>query len=508
MEPIPDTPLGDIPSIHRMLKDSFRAGKLRPISYRRAQLAQLAYLLQDNYLAFQDALAHDFGKHPIEANIGELVVLFQRTLDAIANLEQWTENVDLSSDTNPMLSALKPVLIKQPRGPVLIIGPFNAPLLLTLQPLIGAIAAGCPAVVKPSDLSTYCSSLISRLVPKYLDADCYRVVLGGVDQSTLLLQLKWASVCYTGGMKVGRIVAAAAAKHMTPVTLELGGKCPVILDSQYDMELAARRILWGKMINAGQVCISPDYVLVDREKQDNLIAGLEKAWTEFFPNGSLSSPDTGCIINEKHYHRVMDMLTRTKGRIVVGGQVDSSRKKIDVTVVRDVRPGDSLLEDEIFGPVLAVVPVDNLEAALEFVADRPEPLAVYMFSSDESFKRRVRENTLSGALIVNDTFYQLAIPQLPVGGIGASGYGYQGGKFAFDTFIHNRASMDVPPEAEPLLAIRYPPYTKESYDALSQDLFQKVPLPRISTSTPSTSKEAMGSAHVQRLVRHSELPVS
>ena len=212
-----DTPLEDIPEIHKTLKDTFRAGKLRSISFRRTQLAQLAYLLQDNYVAFQEALFDDFGKHPIEANMGELVTLFQRTLDAISNLDQWTANVDLSSETSPMYAALNPVLIKQPRGPVLIIGyvcehkidelqtlfmntwfssPFNAPLLLNLQPLIGAIAAGCPAVIKPSDLSTQCSSLIFKLVHKYLDNDCYRVVLGGVDQATRLLDLKWGSGIY------------------------------------------------------------------------------------------------------------------------------------------------------------------------------------------------------------------------------------------------------------------------------------------------------------------------
>ncbi|KAF8581334.1 aldehyde dehydrogenase [Ramaria rubella] len=478
-----DTPLEHISGIHKTLKDTFRAGKLRCLSYRRSQLAQLAYLIQDNYLAFQVALSQDFGKHVLEANIGELVVLFQRTLDAIRNLDEWTENVDLSSQANPMFSGLKPVLMKQPRGPILIIGPFNAPLLLTIQPLIGAIAAGCPAVVKPSDLSIHCSSLLAQLIPKYLDVDCYRVVLGGVDQCTRLLEIKWASICYTGGMNVGRVVAAAAAKNLTPVTLELGGKCPVIIDGQYDLELAARRILWGKMINAGQVCISPDYVLVPREKQNQLVAGLEKAWHEFFPQGTLSSPDVGSIINDRHFHRVQDMLTRTKGTVAIGGKADPSRRKMDVTIVKDVHEGDSLLEDEIFGPVLAIVPVDSLKDALEFIGERPEPLAVYLFSLDELIKQQVRDNTLSGALIFNDTFYQLAISQLPVGGIGASGYGYQGGKYAFDTFIHNRPSIDVPPEAESLLAIRYPPYNKTSYDVLSKDLFQPVPLPR-SSGTP------------------------
>ncbi|KAF8518431.1 aldehyde dehydrogenase [Hysterangium stoloniferum] len=477
---VPDTPISDISEIHKTLQRTFRAGKLRDLSFRRAQLAQLAYLIQDNALLFQEALSLDFGKHRVEANAGELVSIFERTLDAMNNLEEWNQTVDLSKDGHPMFAPLKPALIKQSRGPVLIIGPFNAPFLLTLQPLMGAIAAGCPALVKPSDLAVHCSNLISQLVHKYLDPDCYKVVLGGVEQATQLLELKWASICYTGGMNVGRIVATAAAKHMTPVVLELGGKCPVVIDENYDVDIAARRVLWGKQINAGQVCISPDYVLVPRHHQDKFVASLKKAWHEFFPEGALNSKDTGGIINDRHFHRVQDMLNRTQGQIVIGGQSDPSRRKFDVTIVRDVKEGDSLLEDEIFGPILAIVPVDNLDDALEFIADRPDPLAVYLFSSDEAIKRRVKENTLSGGFFVNDTFYQLAISQLPVGGIGASGYGYSGGKYAFDNFIHYRASMDVPAEAEPLLSIRYPPYTQTTYDALSQSLWQEIPHPRAS----------------------------
>ncbi|GJJ14910.1 hypothetical protein Clacol_009180 [Clathrus columnatus] len=476
---VPDTSLSELTQAHATLKRSFRSGKLRDISYRKLQLAQLAYLLQDNYIAFQESLARDFGKHPLEANIGETGVVFERTLDAINNLDKWLASEDLSHETNPMFSGFKPTLFKQSRGPVMIIGPFNAPILLTLQPLMGAIAAGCPAIIKPSDLTIHTSSLIHTLVHKYLDSDCYRVVMGGVEQVTALLQLKWSSICYTGGAQVGKIVALAAAKQMTHVTLELGGKCPVILDSNVDIDTAARRILWGKMINAGQVCISPDYVLTPRHIQDKFITSLKKAWNEFFPDGALKSPDTGGIINDRHFYRVLSMLQHTKGEIVIGGNADVKRRKLEVTVVKDVQPGDSLLDDEIFGPILAVVPVSDVDEALEYIEGNPEPLAVYVFSQDEAFKTKVRENTISGSLIYNDTFFQLNVAQLPVTGIGASGYGYQGGKYAFETFIHQRPSMDVPVEAEPHLSIRYPPYTQTTYDVLSQGLLQtEVPLPR------------------------------
>ncbi|KIJ36345.1 hypothetical protein M422DRAFT_179475 [Sphaerobolus stellatus SS14] len=479
---VPDTPLSEIPEIHASLKRAFKSGKLRDVSYRRHVLAQLAYMLQENELAFAEALARDFRKHRVEVNAGEIAVVFQRCLNAIDHLEDWLKEVDLSGQTHPMYAGLRPGLIRQSRGPVLIIGPFNAPFLLTLQPLIGAIAAGCPAVVKPSDLSIHSSCLLAQLIPKYLDSDCFKVVLGGVDQSTLLLDLKWSSIVYTGGMNVGRIVAAAAAKHLTPVTLELGGKCPVIIDPKYDMELAAKRVLWGKMINAGQVCISPDYVLIPRDQQDNFVNALVKTYNEFFPNGSLDSPDTGGIINERHFHRVQDMLKRSKGKVVIGGKSDTARLKMEVTVVRDVQGGDSLMEDEVFGPILSLVPVDNLDDAIDFLAERPEPLAIYAFSLDEDTKRHLRDSTLSGTLIYNDTFMQLNVAEIPVSALGASGYGYQGGKYAFDTFIHNRGTMDVPAEAEPLLSIRYPPYTDATLEALSAPLKQNIPLPRASTS--------------------------
>lgn len=348
-------------------------------------------------------------------------------------------------------------------------------MILTFQPLIGAIAAGCTAVLKPSELVPTFSQLLEEIVPKYLDPNVCRVVNGAVPETSKLLELQWDHIFYTGNGRVARIIASAAAKHLTPLTLELGGKSPVIIDSAYDIDLAAKRILWGKCNNAGQICVAPDYVLVQRDKQDELVEAFRKHYNAFFPKGALDSPLFGSIISDLHHKRITSLLSRTNGEVVLQGRVDAARRRLEPTIVKDVADGDSLLEEEIFGPVLPIVPVDSLNQAVDFVNARPHPLVLYGFSDKESVKQKLVSETQSGGIVFNDTFQHLAVPELPFAGVGESGYGNQVMKHTYDTFTQLRSSIDMPKEAEPYLAIRYPPHSEEAVKALTAPVYMPIP---------------------------------
>ncbi|CAE7171007.1 unnamed protein product, partial [Rhizoctonia solani] len=334
------TPLDEINQIHARLHASFRTGKTKPIAARKENLAKFAYMIKDNTEALQDALAKDLGRPKVESSFLEINSLIKESVDVYKSVDKWArpEKAPFSLNFAPM----NPVVRKEPKGVVLIISPFNYPLWLALGPAIGAIAAGCATVIKPSELTPATSALIARLIAKYLPSDVITVVNGGIPETTRLLDLPWGHILYTGSGNVGKIVATAAAKHLTPVTLELGGKSPVIVDPASDMKLAARRILWGKATNAGQTCVAPDYVLVPREGQDALVKELQAVYKEFYPQGAKDSDSYSRIISTGHWDRVKGILDGTNGKVVVGGGADADResKFIAPTVVKDVDAHD------------------------------------------------------------------------------------------------------------------------------------------------------------------------
>ncbi|KAH8116137.1 aldehyde dehydrogenase [Phellopilus nigrolimitatus] len=464
----------EIDEHHETLYNTFRAGTCRPLDYRRAQLHKLARMCQENADALADALFADLGKPKVEVFAFEVGQIVKRSLLCAEKLAEWAapEKVNTPDWQKPWNSTL----IKAPKGPVLIISPWNYPIMLSLQPLYAAIAAGCPAIVKPSELAPTYAQLLADLVPKYLDPKTYAVVNGAVPETTKLLELRWAHIFYTGNGRVGRIVATAAAKHLTPCSLELGGKSPVIVDAAYDMDIAAARILFGKANNAGQTCVAPDYVLIPRSAQDTLIAALERVYAERYPDGALASASYGRIVNATHFGRLTELLARSKGRRVLGGETDEARLKIAPTVLADVTTDDALLEEELFGPILPIVPVADIDEAIEIVNSRDSPLAFYAFTEQAEVKQKLVERTLSGSLIFNETFDQLAVIELPFSGVGESGYGYHVMKYGFDGFTHLRSSMDVPKESEELFATRYAPYTDEKLEKVSKDVFLNIPL--------------------------------
>ncbi|KEP52072.1 aldehyde dehydrogenase (NAD) family protein [Rhizoctonia solani 123E] len=479
------TPLDEINQIHARLHASFRAGTTKPIAARKENLAKFAYMVKDNIGALQDALTADLGRPKVESLFLEINSLVKESVDTYKSVEKWArpDKAPFSLNFAPM----KPVVRKEPKGVVLVISPFNYPVWLALSPAIGAIAAGCAVVVKPSELTPATSALLAELIAKYLPPDVITVVNGGIPETTRLLDLPWAHIFYTGGGNVGKIVATAAAKHLTPVTLELGGKSPVIIDPTSDMKVAARRILWGKATNAGQTCVAPDYVLVPRDGQDALVNELQAAYKEFYPQGAKVSDSYSRIISTGHWDRVKGMLDGTSGKVVVGGGADADResKFIAPTVVKDVDTDDTLMKSEIFGPILPIVPVRDVDAAIEYVNANDHPLALYVFTKDPKFKAKVFDNTLSGAAVANDLIVHIAVDGLPFGGVGPSGYGAHTAKFTFDTFTHLRASLDSPGWLDMILGVRFPPYTASKAKKLAGLTPTAVPFPRPGDKAPS-----------------------
>ncbi|KAG2137879.1 aldehyde dehydrogenase [Suillus bovinus] len=462
-----------IPKIRDALQATFRSGLTRPLPWRQHQLYQLARMAQNERELICDALWKDLGKPKTEVLSNELGNVIDRAVKSAQRLPEWAkpEHPEVADRQKPW----NPTIYKAPKGTVLIISPWNFPMMLSFQPLIGAIAAGCTAVLKPSELVPTFSQLLEEIVPKYLDPNMYRIVNGGIPETSKLLELQWDHIFYTGNGKVARIVASAAAKHLTPLTLELGGKSPVIIDSAYDVDLAAKRILWGKCHNAGQICVAPDYVLVQRDRQDELVKALQKHYNAFFPNGTLDSPSFGSIVSHLHHNRLTSLLSRTKGEVVLPGRADAARKRLELTIVKNVADGDSLLEEELFGPILPIVPVDSLDQAINFVNARSHPLVLYAFSDDKGLKQRLVSETRSGGIVFNDTLQQLAVSELPFSGVGESGYGAQFSKYTYDTFTQLRSSIDMPREAEANLAMRYLPHSKEAVKSITAAVYTPIP---------------------------------
>ncbi|KAJ7889922.1 Aldehyde/histidinol dehydrogenase [Mycena olivaceomarginata] len=470
------TTIEDIQSGHAELRKSFQDKKTLPLEFRRAQLLQLARLFQENTVGLSDALHADLGRHKLESSLPEMGPIISGAVRAAESLEEW--NKPEKPAVEEWRSSWDTTIYTRPKGLILIIGPWNYPYVTAMLPLIGAIAAGCTAIVKPSEFNPACAQLLADLFPKYLDASAYRIVNGAVPETTALLDLKWDHIFFTGSGRIGRVVAAAAAKNVTPVSLELGGKSPVFIDADNtDVELAAKRILWGKQQNAGQICVAPDYILVPRAQQDAVVAAFKKAYQTFWPHpkGALDPlSEMGAILNPHHHARLTELLGRTQGTIAHGGNSEGT-KRIEPTVVTDVKLNDALMEDELFGPIIPIVPVDDRQEAIQVIQGRPVPLVIYVFTDSEETKNKFVESTSSGTLVLNDTVAQLGVHEIPFGGQGESGYGLFSGKYSFETFVNRRSYINVPPAIEPYLKYRYPPYTEEAFQALSAPANMKIP---------------------------------
>ncbi|TFY80328.1 hypothetical protein EWM64_g3678 [Hericium alpestre] len=429
--------------------------------------------MQDNMEAFQEAAKLDLGRPYVETKLIEIGPVVAEAKIAFERVDKWAAHDRLPFDL--AWFPLKPTVRKEPKGVVLMVVPFNLPIWIAIGPLASAIAAGCAVAIKPSELTPHFGALLAELLPKYLDPTLYTVVNGTVPQVGALLDLQWDHILYTGGGRVARIILSAAAKTLSPVSTELGGKSPCIVNSDCDLRLAARRILWGKLCNAGQVCTAPDYVLVQRDFAPKLVDAFKATLQEFYPGGAAKSDSYSRMINHSHFKRVQGLIESTRGHIVYGGGTNEDTLFIEPTLVLNVHHDDPLMQEEIFGPALPIVLVDNMDEALEFINSRDHPLALYAFTRSSEFKEKVANNTQSGAISFNETIFHAAVDGLPFGGIGASGSGWHTGKFGFDTFTHLRAQIDAPGWMEFILKGRNPPYSEEKAKAIMNIMWPKLP---------------------------------
>ncbi len=451
------SPTEDIPGVVERLRTTFDAGVTRPYEWRRRQLEGLQSLLAEREPQLLEALATDLGKPSHEAWMADLGLPSAEAGYALKHLKSWMkpQRVSTPLSSQPATSKRYP----DPLGVVCIIAPWNYPVQLVLQVLTGALAAGNTAVLKPSEVSSATSAVLADAIPAYFDSDAVAVVEGGVPETTTLLEQRFDHIFYTGNGTVGRIVMAAAAKNLTPVTLELGGKSPVIVDRDVDLEVAARRIVWGKFMNAGQTCIAPDYVLAHRSVEGELIDAMRSTIENFYGSNPADSTDYARIIDERHFDRLTGLIEKEDdAKVVVGGDSDRSTRYIAPTIVRDVDADSALMAAEIFGPVLPVLTVDDTHEAIEFVNERDKPLALYIFSKDDDRVEQVLRQTSSGGVCVNATVMHVSSVNLPFGGVGESGMGAYHGKASFDTFTHYKSVMNRPTMIDP--SMMYPPYTR------------------------------------------------
>lgn len=432
--------------------------------YRAAQLKGIRRMLEEEADALCAALAQDLGKSRTESMLTEVQVSRAEAEHALLHLTDWMEPqpVKIPLAFQPASAKIEP----RPLGMALIIAPWNYPLQLLISPLVGAVAAGNSVVLKPSEKAPATSELIGRLIPQYLDPRSVAVVQGGADAVQGLLAEKFDHIFYTGGERVGRIVYEAAAKQLTPVTLELGGKSPCVVADGRNWPAIARRIAFGKFTNAGQTCVAPDYVLVvGEESQRQLERHLPKAIEEFYGSDPQASEDYGSILDTANTERLAGLLRDalrpvggfTPARLVHGGRVDVDGKYVEPTVLADVSPDSKLMAEEIFGPVLPILRVDTVEEAIEFITARPHPLAAYLFTDKPRYQRAFQERVTAGAMAFDVTLLHAGLPTLPFGGVGASGMGAYHGKSGFETFSQLRPSLTKTDQVDTLKAV-YPPY--------------------------------------------------
>ena len=450
------TSVDRIPEIVQELREGFQRRVVRDIESRRGQLRQLRALFVEQEDRLIDALVADVGKPRLEAYITDIAFTINEVDHTLKHLDTWTRpsKVKLPLTSRPGKATLRP----EPLGTVCIIAPWNYPVQLLFGPLVPALAAGNTALLKPSEVTTSVSALIEELVPKYFDPSTVAVVTGAVDETTALLKERFDHIFYTGNGKVGRVVMRAAAEHLTPVTLELGGKSPAIVAADANIEVAAKRIAWAKFLNAGQTCVAPDYVLVEASVEDQLVAALAAAVTSFYGNDPRQSNDYARIVNEHHHDRLMKLLDDGGyDATVIGGTGDRASRYLAPTILAGVKPDAAVMDDEIFGPILPVLAVGDVDEAIRFVNDRDKPLALYAFSSNDDTLEHVVANTSAGGVTLNHAVLHLAVPDLPFGGVGESGMGSYHGKAGFDTFSHSKAVLDKPTRPDP--SLMYPPFT-------------------------------------------------
>ncbi|XP_021955960.1 aldehyde dehydrogenase family 3 member B1 [Folsomia candida] len=460
--------MADYGQIVKGLRLTYETGRTKDIHFRLGQLRNLARMYQENGPDLISALKKDLRKPDFESHMYEILLLSRDVKNTISNLQSWAKPKHLPR--NLISLSDKIYYDHQPHGVVLIIGPWNYPLHLTLMPLAAALAAGNCILVKPSEISSACSALLGALIPKYLDQECYKVVQGDVLETQKIMQEKFDFIFFTGSSQVGRIIYMQAASMGIPVCLELGGKSPVYIDSTANIRMAVERIIWAKCVCFGQTCVAPDYVLCAKDVEQQFINEAKAVIKEFFGENVQNSKDLGRVINARHFSRLRQLLDTTRGQIVVGGKVDEFDLFIEPTIIVEVDEHEPLMTEEIFGPLLPIYRTKNYKDAIDFINERPNPLALYVFSTDAKVIKSFLQKTNSGGVSINDALYHTSIAEVPFGGTNDSGLGQYHGKFSFDTFTRPRAIVHrsfSPLENKLNYQFRYPPYNDLKYKMLN-----------------------------------------
>ncbi|WNC74213.1 aldehyde dehydrogenase [Thalassotalea psychrophila] len=433
-------------------REYFKTDATVSYEFRLAQLKKLKQAIAQRTEQFAEALHQDLGRPEFEAYF-ELTVLYDDVKDAISNLKKWMKPTKVT--TGLMAQPGRSRIEHAPLGNVLILVPYNYPVALAFQPLIGAIAAGNTVIIKPSEHTPACSAIISELLKTTFDADFVKSIEGGIEATTELLEHKFDHIFFTGSAAVGKIIMAAAAKHLTPVTLELGGKSPTIVNKDCNLEQAVKRILSGKFLNAGQTCIAPDHVYVHQDIKQAFLAKAKEIVLQWYGEDPIASSDYGRIINTRHFQRISSLIPKDK--VIVGGQLNAKQNFIAPTILQDITVADEIMQEEIFGPVLPVLEFSDLKDVCQQIEKLPQhPLAMYIFTQNKVFEQTLISKVRCGGVNVNSTLMHAVNPHLPFGGVGQSGMGAYHGKYSFELFSHKKCVLksatwlDIP--------LRYAPY--------------------------------------------------
>lgn len=430
----------------------FRQGDTRDVEFRILQLKAMEIWIKENEHKIMKALRKDLHKSPFESYATEIAMVKEEIRFTLKHLRKWVRPQQVPTPVTQFPS--RSFICHEPYGAVLIMSPWNYPFMLTIAPLVGAICAGNCCLVKPSAYSPYTSGVIAEMIKELFPPRYVHVIQGGRKENEALLQEQFDYIFFTGSVNVGKYVMEMASKHLTPVSLELGGKSPCIVDDTADIEVAARRIVWGKFLNSGQTCVAPDYLLVHRSVRDKLVECLKKQIRNMYGATPLGSPDYPKIVNAKHFERVLGLVEDEK--LLVGGESNKETLQIAPTILGDCDFSDPIMQEEIFGPVLPVVPFENLDEVIERVTERPKPLALYFFSESQENQKRVLKEISFGGGCINDVVVHLATSHMPFGGVGDSGMGGYHGKDSFLTFTHRKSILKKSVKLD--IPVRYPPY--------------------------------------------------
>lgn len=439
----------------------FLTGKTKDVEFRIKRLKALKEIIIKRNQEIVEALRKDFGKSEFETFSNEIMTSLEEIKLAIKKLHSWAAPRKVKTPIAYFKSSSR--IYYEPYGIALIISAWNYPFQLAINPLIGAISAGNCCIIKPSELAPNTSKLLSEIIKECFDEEYCAIVEGGAQETTALLNEKFDFILYTGSTHVGKIVAQAAAKHLTPVVLEMGGKSPCIIDNTADIEISARRIVWGKFLNAGQTCVAPDYLLVHKEVKDSLMKAIQKYIKDFYGDNPENSKDYCRIINEKHFDRLCALLE--EGDIVAGGQTNRSQLYIEPTVIDHVTWNYPIMQEEIFGPILPIIEYEDLTNVIEMINAHEKPLALYIFSKNKKVQKKIINETSFGGGCINTTVLHAGNPYLPFGGVGSSGMGNYHGKASFDTFSHQKGILNKSLIVDPKFI--YPPY-KNKVDILKK----------------------------------------